>query len=622
MTTAGPRAEASPPPDGRAVGPRPVRRLGTVALVALMYLVVSGGAYGLEDAVQFAGARLTLMLCLIVPLTLSLPTALMAAELTALMPLEGGFYYWVREALGPFAAFVEAYLTLLYTATDMAIYPVLIAAYLGFVFPLGTATQIALGIVLVWFSGALNILGVRSVGNTSIVLMAAILVPFAAMVLIGFPRILHWHLPAPSLHGDGLLAALGGGLTVVIWNFSGWENLSVVAGEIENPQRTYARAIAFALPLVTIGYLLPLAVSLSGATSTANWRVGYFVEIGRSIGGPLLATALAAGGAISAFSIFDAAMLWVSRMPYVLAREGYLPPRLAQVWAVHATPATSIVTGSAAAIVASSAVPIGALPAAPIAAPSATPPTAPTPPGGEPSDIRFGGLDQGNDHGLTIPGPGGDSHAVPGDTDVLGGSPATSIIPSSPASATAQRPPGGEPMGDTDVLGGSPATSIIPSSPASATAQRPPGGEPMGDTNVPGGSPATSIIACCAIFTILVPLGFVSLVVLDVFFYMGALMLEMWALIRLRKSRPDRAGLFVIGGGRVALIAVVVAPIVTWMATFGLAVSNNGGAAALIISIVLALGAWPTYAFLRRRYGGPLALSIKQKEGENVSRET
>src|ERR1019366_6045466 len=49
--------------------------------------------------------------------------------------------------------------------------------------------------------------------------------------------------------------AVGGGLTVVIWNFSGWENLSMVAGEIENPRRNYARAIAIALPLVTIGYL-------------------------------------------------------------------------------------------------------------------------------------------------------------------------------------------------------------------------------------------------------------------------------------------------------------------------------------------------------------------------------
>lgn len=454
MTNIGPRAEPVSSHDRSRIAPRPQRRLGAVALVALMYLVVSGGAYGLEDAVQLAGARLTLMLCVIVPLTLSLPTALMAAELTALMPLEGGFYYWVRETLGPFAAFVEAYLTMLYTATDMAIYPVLIAAYLGFLFQLGTAAQIALGIALVWASGALNILGVRPVGNTSIVLMGAVLAPFVAMVSIGLPRLLHWHLPAQTLHSESLLAALGGGLTVVIWNFSGWENLSVVAGEIENPRHTYARAIAFALPLVALGYLLPLAVSLSGVDSTANWRVGYFVEIGRDIGGAPLAIALAIGGAVSAFSIFDAAMLWVSRMPYVLAREGYLPPRLAEVRADRATPATSIIT-------------------------------------------------------------------------------------------------------------------------------------------------------CCAVFTILVPLGFVSLVVLDVFFYMGALMLEMWALVRLRKSRPDRTGLFVIGGGRLALIAVVAAPIVTWMATFGLAVSNNSGAAALAVSIMLALGAWPAYAFLRRRYGGP-----------------
>jgi len=55
------------------------------------------------------------------------------------------------------------------------------------------------------------------------------------------------------------------------------------------------------------------------------------------------------------------------------------------------------------------------------------------------------------------------------------------------------------------------------------------------------------------------------------------------------------------------LIAVVAAPIVTWLATFGLAVSHHGGADSLIVSIVLAAGAWPAYAILRRRYGGPPA---------------
>ena len=147
---------------------RSPRKLGLIPLVCVMYLVVSGGAYGLEDAVRMAGPRLTLLLCLVVPLTLSLPTALMAAELTALMPVEGGFYFWVKEALGPFAGFAEAYLTILYTAVDMAIYPVLFAGYLSFILPLGPEGQVAVGIALVWLAGGLNFLGVRPVGMASI----------------------------------------------------------------------------------------------------------------------------------------------------------------------------------------------------------------------------------------------------------------------------------------------------------------------------------------------------------------------------------------------------------------------------------------------------------------------
>ncbi|MGH7001980.1 MAG: APC family permease, partial [Stellaceae bacterium] len=235
----------------------PSRRVGLLALVCLVYLVVSGGAYGIEDAVGIAGPRLTLLLCAIVPLTLSLPTALMAAELTALMPVEGGFYFWVKEAFGPFAGFAEAYLTLLFAAVDTAIYPVLFATYLAFVIPLGTVGQLALGIALVWSSGLLNLLGVRIVGHTSIVFTTALLTPFVAMVIVGAPHLIHWRAPITTPASRDFFAALGGGLTIVMWNYGGWENLSVIAGEIEAPQRNYLRALTIAIPLVALGYLLP-----------------------------------------------------------------------------------------------------------------------------------------------------------------------------------------------------------------------------------------------------------------------------------------------------------------------------------------------------------------------------
>ena len=108
-------------------------------------------------------------------------------------------------------------------------------------------------------------------------------------------------------------------------------------------------------------------------------------------------------------------------------------------------------------------------------------------------------------------------------------------------------------------------------------------------------------------FTLLVPLGFVDLVVLDVFFYMAALMLEMAALISLRRKFARRDGLFVVRGGNPGVWLVATLPIVTWVATFGLALSRSDGRSAFLVASVLALGVWPAYALARRLYGGPSA---------------
>jgi amino acid transporter len=428
-----------------------------------MYLVVSGGPYGLEDAVAAGGARLVLLLCMVVPLTLSLPTALMSAELTALMPLEGGFYFWVKEGLGPFAGFAEAYLTILYTAVDTAIYPALFASYAIALVPLTISGQVFLGMAMVWLAGMLNLMGVRLVGRTSAILAAALLAPFVALIISAIPQLSHWQMPAGPLTGGDLIGRFGSALTVVIWNFGGWENLSVVAAEIHHPRRNYLRAVLIAVPMVTLGYLLPLTVCLGEKTAPAEWHTGSFAQAGARIGGPMIGTAIAVGGTLSSFAVFEAAMLWVSRLPFVLAGEGYLPPALAGLWSGHEVP-------------------------------------------------------------------------------------------------------------------------------------------------------ARSILLCCLVFTVLVPLGFTTLVVLDVFFYMMALALEMTALIRLRRTRPKRTGLFVIGGGNLGLYAVAIAPLLTWVATFGLAVSHSSHD--LIIASALAACGWPAYVGLRKRYGGPRIAPAASAAGE------
>src|SRR5260370_38739200 len=99
-------APANHASSSHAVRPPSSRKLGLLSLICVMYLVVSGGAYGLEDAVRQAGPRLTLLLFLIVPLTLSLPTALMAAELAALLPAERAILFSSTYASGQYAGSV------------------------------------------------------------------------------------------------------------------------------------------------------------------------------------------------------------------------------------------------------------------------------------------------------------------------------------------------------------------------------------------------------------------------------------------------------------------------------------------------------------------------------------
>jgi hypothetical protein len=66
--------------------------------------------------------------------------------------------------------------------------------------------------------------------------------------------------------------------------------------------------------------------------------------------------------------------------------------------------------------------------------------------------------------------------------------------------------------------------------------------------------------------------------------------------------------MFTIGGGSAGLALVTALPVLTWTATFGLAISNGAGKLDFILAIVLGLCVWPAYTFCYRRYGGPPAI--------------
>lgn len=310
------------------------RSLTTLSLVSVMFFNVSGGAFTTESLIVGVGPAVGLLILLLVPIIWSLPEALIVGELASMLPEEGGYYRWVYRAFGPFWAFQNGWWTWMYSLVDMAIYPVLFNQYLAFFVPgLSVLAQWIVSLAVIWTATAINLRGAGRVGSVSLVSGAFILAVFLLVTLAALPHATHlpWESRSTSMNlGPG---ALGIGLSIALWNYIGWDNASTVQGEVRDSSRSYPKALAITLPLVTIGYLAPLSATLA-ASDWTKWREGGWPDIARmttgSFGEPL-AIMLAIAGMISAAALFNALLLSYSRIPFAMALDGLLPKSLAKV---------------------------------------------------------------------------------------------------------------------------------------------------------------------------------------------------------------------------------------------------------------------------------------------------
>jgi len=309
--------------------------------------MVSGGAYGTEDIVQGAGYGRAILILLLTPIVWSLPTALMLGELSSALPAEGGYYAWVRRAMGNFWGFQEAWLSLVASIFDMAIYPTLFVAYLTQLFPWFAANHrgLMVGLAVVIVSAVLNIAGIPVVAATSVWLFVLVSVPFAAIVVLApfkYGALAHAVTTPTTVH-----VGIMGGLLIAMWNCMGWDNASTIATEVDCPQRTYPRAMLAAVMLVALTYIVPVAAMWLTRLSPAAWETGSWAEIAGLLGGPPLRIALVAGGMLMGFGMFNALVMSYSRLPLAMAQDGLLPPVFGKLHPRTRAPWVAIVVLSA-----------------------------------------------------------------------------------------------------------------------------------------------------------------------------------------------------------------------------------------------------------------------------------
>jgi amino acid transporter len=328
-------------------------KMRLLPLVGATYFMVAGGPYGLEDIIGDVGYGRALLLLLIIPLIWSLPTALMVGELASALPEEGGYYCWVRRALGGFWGFQEAWLSLAASVFDMAIYPVIFVLYLGRVAPNLTSgdrgTLWALAVIVV--CALWNLRGARAVGEGSVGMFVVLLAPFVVLVAAGLWKGLFAQpavVPAREITahaltlGDRLHRSLAllrapvaapsfaGAVSVALWNYMGWDNASTIAQEVESPQRSYPRAMLISAALVAATYIVPLAAVGIAGIPAGQFSTGAWIDAARSIGGTGLVGAglvfaVVLGGMLNGAGMFNALMMSYARVPYALAQDGLLP---------------------------------------------------------------------------------------------------------------------------------------------------------------------------------------------------------------------------------------------------------------------------------------------------------
>ena len=323
-------------------------RVGKVRLwplVGAIYLMVAGGPFGLEDIVGSSGYRGAILILLITPLIWSLPTALMVSELSSAIPEDGGYYRWVTRGMGRFWGFQEGWLSLTGSIFDMASYPTLFVSYLSRFSP-GLAAGwrgILIGVILIGVCAVWNVMGAGAVSRGSLAMTLLLLAPFA--ILAVFAILNPGHGTSATVPKVDMLA----GILVAMWNYMGWDNATTIAGEVENPQRTYPLAMAIGVVLVALTYILPIgAVAMTGLDAN-RWTTGGWPDVARAIGGSAgLALALIVAGMIGAAGTLNALTMAYSRLPAVMAEDRLLPPVLTKRHSRTNAPWVAIVSCAAA----------------------------------------------------------------------------------------------------------------------------------------------------------------------------------------------------------------------------------------------------------------------------------
>lgn len=317
----------------RNEGLKRVRMRLTVAVVFVFTLTCSG-SFGMEDVIWSSGPGLTLLMILVLPFVWSVPLAFVSSELGSMVPEAGGLYRWIRRGMGEYWSFQAGWWWTLSLFVDSAVYVAMALDYMQNKYEFGGGTRAIIGIAIVAVFTFINIRGLELTGWSLTVIQIGVMAPLLIFTVWGIFAGEGNPFSPMMYEGAGVMESLKLGLAVMMWMYSGWESMSTLAGEIQEPQKIIPKALMLGTPLVIITYFITVyaALRVSGMVGPDNWMNMWtggggfdFVVAAEYIGGVTLEYLMLISAILSNIGLYAGYLATGARPQFQMARDRLLP---------------------------------------------------------------------------------------------------------------------------------------------------------------------------------------------------------------------------------------------------------------------------------------------------------
>ena len=194
--------------------------------------------------------------------------AVVYAELTAMIPKSGGPYVFLKEAYGPYIAFIRGWAMFFVSETASIVAVSLVfTEFINAIFEIITGTAFGLfptfllSLITIWALTTINLFGVKISGKFQVVFGATKVIAVGGIIgitLTGFStgNIAHFSDPFwPEEFGWHTILAVGAALRYSFFAFSGWEGATYMAEEVKNPGKTLPLALFLGISGIMLLYL-------------------------------------------------------------------------------------------------------------------------------------------------------------------------------------------------------------------------------------------------------------------------------------------------------------------------------------------------------------------------------